>query len=231
MASEDDALLRRELHWKSRTGDRRRPAGANAILAMALVITLALWAITGVVLGRLLAGRPTSSGVVDPISLVVLIVFGVEMFIAAGVAGRIWIAIGPTARSILRPFGILGPWPMLIVGFFVAVSIVAFVAAPFMSTPQPERGTSGRNWHMVTTDRGGVTLDEAVQLCKQTGGLVPRPEDLDALDPPFTGRTTVWLEPPAGENVELMLAPDGTVSREIPPPGQIRRVFVLCFRP
>ena len=81
----DDALLNEELHWRSRPGHRRRPAGANAITAIGLVVTLVLWGITSVALTPFLAGSP-GSGVIDPRSIVVLIVFGVEMFVAAALS-------------------------------------------------------------------------------------------------------------------------------------------------
>lgn len=228
MTTDDDALLQRELHWRSRPNDRRRPPGSNAITAIGIVITLLLWAITGVVLGRVLAGRPTGSGVIDPKSLVVLIVFGVEALIAAGASGRIWVAIGPDARSVLRPFAVLGPWPMLLIGLFAALYVVSFVAAPFLPTT-PEPPTRGHNWHLMDSDQ--VTYEQAIELCKQAGERVPSRDDLTAFDPPYAGGTSAWVERPADENYLLSLTPDGKVARPAPQRGQVWREYVICFRP
>jgi hypothetical protein len=41
-------VLNQEFHWSPRPGHRRRPAGANAITAIGLVVTIVLWTVTGV---------------------------------------------------------------------------------------------------------------------------------------------------------------------------------------
>ena len=227
MSTEEDALLRRELHWQPGPGDRRRPPGSNAISAIGIIITLVQWAITLLVLAPLL-DRPPGSGVIEPSAIIVIIVCGVEMLIAAAVAGRIWAAIGPAARSVLRPFGVLGPIPMMIIAFLAVLYVVSFVAAPFLPR-QAEPATSGRNWRLVDTARGGVTYEEAVEICTQTGERVPSRGDLTAFDPPFPGGTSAWIE--AEEGVLLSLTPDGRVAREVPRPGQSPRNNLICFRP
>ena len=128
---EEEALLQRELHWRSRPGDRRRPAGGNAIIAIGIVFTLVMWAISGLALAAFLGG-PSGSGVIDPKSLVALVVFGVELMVAGAAASRVWVAIGPGARTVLRPFAFLGPWPMLIIGAIAAVMVLSIVASPFV---------------------------------------------------------------------------------------------------
>lgn len=228
---DDEALLERELHWQSRPGDTRRPPGSNAITAIGIVVTLVLWAITGVVSAPFLAG-PSGSGVIDPRAIVVIIVFGVEMLVAAAVAGRVWVAIGPRARRVLRPFGVLGPWPMLGIAFLVVLYVASFVAAPFLpKTPEP--ATSGRNWRLLDTGRGRVTYEEAVQLCEQTGERVPSGDDLAAFDPPFPGGTSAWIAGPAGEVVLLSLTRERAIARHALQPGQrvAPRDNVICFRP
>jgi hypothetical protein len=230
-STEEDALLARELHWQSRPGDRRRPAGSNAITAIGLVITLTLWAITGVVLAPALAGPP-SGDVIDPSAIVFIVVFGIEMLVAVIVAGRVWVAIGPRARSLIRPIAVLGPWPTLIIGFLVAVWIVSFVAAPFLpKTPEP--ATSGRNWRLLDTSRGGVTYEEAVQLCDLSGDRVPSRDDLAAFDPPFAGGTSAWIERPADARDLLSLDPDGRIVQLALQRGQTSpwRRNVICFTP
>lgn len=228
MTTEDDALLQRELHWQSRPGDRRRPPGSNAITAIGLVVTLVLWAITAVVLDRLLAGRPTGSGMIEPSAIIAIIVFGLEMLVAVVVAGRVWVAIGPGARSVLRPIAVLGPWPMLGIAFFAALYVVSFVAAPFLPrTPEPP--TSGRNWRLMDSDQ--VSYEQAIELCKQAGARVPSRDDLTAFDPPYAGGTSAWVERPADENYLLSLTPDGKIARPAPQRGQVWREYVICFRP
>jgi hypothetical protein len=225
----DDALLDEELHWRSRPGHRRRPAGANAITAIGIVITVVLWGITWVLLKPFLAGSP-GSGVIDPKSIVVLIVFGVAMFVAAGLAGRLWVAIGPGARSVLRPIGVLGPWPMLGIAFFTVLFVVSMFAAPFLPK-KPPAATSGRNWRFAKTVRLGVTYEEAVARCKATGERVPSRDDLARFDPPFPRQTTVWLEKPAGADLPIALTSDGQVAHMTAAPGRSPHAYVVCFRP
>ena len=167
---------------------------------------------------------------IDPRGIVFLALYAVELGIAVAVATRVWIAIGPGARAVLRPFGVLGPWPMIAIAFFVAVYIVAIVAAPFLPRTQPP-ATSGRNWQLLDTGSLGVTYEEAVQRCEQTGARVPSRDDLSAFDPPFPSGTEVWLEQPAGADYLLTFTHDGRFARQNPRPGLISREFVVCFRP
>jgi hypothetical protein len=123
----DDELLEEELgsSWTR----RGRPAGANAIIALAVALTLVLWLATLVVMATLLQG-PAGSGVVEPRSLGVLAVLGAEMFIGPALARRLWVAIGPGLRAALRPLGVLGPWPLLLLfGFAALVLIVVLKGA------------------------------------------------------------------------------------------------------
>jgi hypothetical protein len=232
-SNEEWQLLQRELHWRSMPGDRRRPAGSNAITAIGLVITFVLWGITAVVLDRMQDDGPPGSGVIDPSAVVVFGLFGIELLIAAALSGRVWVAIGPRARGLIRPIAVLGPLPTLIIGFFVAVWIVSFVAAPFLPKP-PAPVTSGRNWRLMESGRNGMTYDQAVALCEQTGERVPSRDDIAAFDPPFPGGTSAWIERPADENENVLfsLSPDGRIAREVPWAGQPpSRSNVICFRP
>jgi hypothetical protein len=227
--TEDHTLLSRELDWRSRPGDRRRPPGSNAITAVGIVLTLVQWAVTTLVLAPYLEGPP-GSGVIAPRAIVAILVYGIEMLIAAAVATRVWVAIGPGARTALRPIAVLGPWPMLGIAFLLVLYVASFVAAPFLPKA-PELATSGRNWRLVDTGRGGVTYEQAVELCGQAGERVPSRDDLAAFDPPFPGGTSAWIERPADEGVLLSLIPDGRIARQVPRSGQSSRENVICFRP
>jgi hypothetical protein len=209
-------------------GDRRRPPGSNAVTAIGIVLVLVQWGLTAVLAKPFLDG-PSGSGMIDPKAFLVFIVCGVELLVAAIVAGRVWVAIGPSARSVLRPLGVLGPWPLLFITGFAALYVVALLAAPFLpKTPEP--ATSGRNWRFANTSRYGATYEQAVELCEKSGERVPRREDLAAFDPPFPGGTIVWLEKAADKN--LMVVPDGQVAQGAPQPGQApSRYHVVCFRP
>ncbi len=226
---DDHALLQEELHWRSGPGHSRRPAGTNAITAIGIVITLVLWGITGIVLTPLLSG-PRGSGVIEPRSIVVIVVFGVEMLVAAAVSGRVWVAIGPGARGALRPFGVLGPLPMLVMAFFVVISSASFVLAPFMPRKAAPT-TAGRNWRFVKTDRLGVTYEHAVQMCKEAGERVPSREDLALFDPPFPGLGLVWLEKPPDAKLPIVLDRDLKVGSFSARPGSSPHAYVVCFRP
>jgi hypothetical protein len=222
---DDDALLHEEQHWRSMPGHRRRPAGTNAITAIGIVIVILLWGITAIVF-RPFLDRPSGNGI--PRALVTIVVCGIEALLATAIAGRLWVAIGPGARRALRPFGVLGPWPMLAIGFFATVSLASMVAGPFLRSSRPV--TSGRNWHFVTTDRLGATYEEALELCRRTGDRVPTREDLALFDPPFPRGTSVWLERPEG-TMPLSLTADGRFARLASRPSYAPRDHVVCFRP
>ena len=108
VSDEDD--LARELGWiePNAQRDRRifktRPAGVNAMDAMAGVI----WLVSG---GLALAsvGRVTGAGPVAAAFLVAALL----AFLAVYLSRRIWVAMGSTLRSIVRPLGILGPLPLI----------------------------------------------------------------------------------------------------------------------
>jgi hypothetical protein len=222
---DDEALLNKELYWRSSPGNRTRPAGSNAITAIGLVITLVLWGITAVVIERI-PKEPSPSGMIEPRSLIVLVVFGVEMFVAAMIAGRVWVAIGPGARGILRPLGALGPWPMIGIMFFASVWVIALVVAPFMPDLTPP--SSGRNWRVVAPDRAGVPYEEAARLCDQPGERVPSREDVARFDPPFAAALRVWLEKPAGADLPFGREANGEFALFS---GASHRAHAVCFRP
>jgi hypothetical protein len=60
----------------------------------------------------------------------------------------VWVAIGPQARSVIRPLGVLGPWPMLGIGLLAVLWMVSMVVAPFL----PKPATGGTNWRLAKTD-------------------------------------------------------------------------------
>jgi hypothetical protein len=224
---DDEALLQRELHWRSRPGDRRRPAGSNAITAIGLVLTLVMWGVTTAVLRAVFSGSPE----INP-SAILFIAFAVEMFVAAVVAGRVWVAIGPGPRGLLRPFGVLGPFPMLIIGFFVFLAFASHIAAPFLPrTPRPV--AKGRNWHFAKTAHYGATYAEALELCRQQPGeKVPSFDEIALFDPPFPRDRPVWLERTADMKPNSFLSPEGKISNYITRrPDQPVHTFVVCFRP
>jgi hypothetical protein len=228
---DDDALLNEELHWRSRPGHRRRPPGSNAITAIGLAVTIVLWAITGVAATSYLSG-PSGSGMIDPRAVVMFVVFGVELFAAAVLAGRVWVAIGPAARGVLRPLGVLGPLPMLVIGALTSLYVVSIVLAPFL--PMKSRpASSGLNWRLVETVPNGVTYEEAVARCAASGSeRVPSRDDLADFDPPFSAGARVWLEKPDDAALPIAHDTDGSVVQmasngpDKPPHAQ-----VVCFRP
>lgn len=223
---DDDALLDQELHRSPRSEKRKRLPGANAITAIGLVVTLVLWAITGAGLSTL-GPRTSSSGVMDPMAVPAVLLFGGELFVAGAIARRVWLAIGPGARGILRPLGALGPWPMIGIVSFAALWTAAMLAAPFLPR-KVETPSSGRNWRLAQTGGPGVTYENAVRQCREAGERVPSRGDLEHFDPPFPGGKRVWIEKPADPDVPLALGPDG---RFVHLSGPSHRADVLCFRP
>lgn len=221
---DDDALLNEELHSSGRHGQRGRPPGANAITAIGIVVTLVLWAITAVLLSSFLAGSP-GSGVIEPRSIAALIVFGIEAFVAVGIAGRVWVAIGPDARGLLRPIGVLGPWPMIGIAILLTLAVVSPFVAPFL---EPPAVTTGRNWYFARDAHQDATYENALQQCGQRGGRVPSRDDLDLFDPPFPRGTRVWIEKSAAQDPPLALEPDGQF---VHLPGRTPYANVVCFRP
>lgn len=223
---DDEALLNEELHWSPGSNRRsRRPAGANAITAIGLVLTLVLWAITAALLTRFLEG-PSGSGMIDPKSMVALLVFGIEMFVAGALAGRVWVAIGPGARGLLRPIAVLGPWPMLGIAFFVTVAVVSPFVAPFLPK-KSEVVREGRNWYFARASSPDATYENALTQCRQNRGRVPSRDEIGLFDPPFPRENAVWIAKPEDADQPLELTTDG---RFAPVPGESRR-HVVCFRP
>jgi hypothetical protein len=239
---EDDSLLQQELHWSPNTGPRnkRKPPGANAITAIGMGITLVLWAITGRVLASLFPGPSSSSGMIDPKAIPILLVFGAELFVAGILAGRVWAAIGSRARAMLRPIGMLGPLATFVIFGLLAVWVIAMVAAPFLpkdgaassnaTSAVPRESppvTSGRNWNIVPTENGGATYAEALEGCSQADGRVPSREDLALFDPPFPQSMLVWLAKPEDSDQLLALSAGGQHT------GMARnaRAGVVCIRP
>jgi hypothetical protein len=207
---DDDALLNQELHWSPRPGHRKRPSGANAITAIGLIVTIVLWAVTGVACQSFLSG-PSGGGMIDPRAVLMLVLFGGELLVAAAVAGRVWVAIGPTARGLIRPFGVLGPLPLLVIGGLAGLFVVSMVLAPFLPR-KPASATSGANWRVLEMTGGGVTYEEAVARCAASGSeRVPSRDDLASFDPPYSAGARVWLEKPDDATLPIILDGDGTV--------------------
>jgi len=222
---DDDAQLQEDLHWRSMPGRRRRPPGMNAITAMGIVMVFLLWGITAAVFRPFLERPAGGAGR----ALVVIVVCGIEAMVGMAIAARVWVAIGPDARRGLRPFGVLGPWPMLVIGFFATVSMVSLLTGPFLPSSRPV--TSGRNWHLAKTDRLGATYAEALEICRETGDRVPRREDIALFDPPFPRGTAVWLEWPEGATMPLTLRAEGDLTHLASRSGYTPRSNVVCFRP
>lgn len=183
----DEALLQEELSWRRpRYGRRSRPAGANAISAFGIAYTLVLWVVTFFAVGNV-----SGLGAIG-----MLVVLGIEMLIAAALAGRTWVAIGPGLRAWIRPMAVFGPFPLLI-GAVIAVGMVVAVARGDLPKSTRKAATKGENWEVLPTQ--GVPLAVAESLCESEGARIPSREDLRTLRPRFEGigNAHFWLEQPA----------------------------------
>jgi len=107
-----DELLERELSWTEPWRDVRfvktRPAGVNAMNAIAAVVALVCLGLSLQLVGNVSAERTPGRLVLFTFFCVASGVFGVWA------SRRIWRVIGRVGRAIARPFGLLGPMPLVV---------------------------------------------------------------------------------------------------------------------
>jgi len=107
-----DELLERELSWTEPWRDVRfvktRPAGVNAMNAIAAVVALVCLGLSLQLVGNVSAERTPGRLVLFTFFCVASGVFGVWA------SRRIWRVIGRVGRAIVRPFGLLGPMPLVV---------------------------------------------------------------------------------------------------------------------
>jgi hypothetical protein len=129
----DEEELRRELNWidpdpqRDRRIFKTRPSGVNAMNAIAGIF----WLI-GVALGLAYVERVTGAGAVA-----FCLVAGLLAILSVAISRRLWIGMGSTLRTLLRPFGLLGPLPLLVLlGFSVLVGLNLWRRGLSPSPPQ-----------------------------------------------------------------------------------------------
>lgn len=181
------------------------PPGRHVVTALSAGYAVLLWGVT-LALAVLLSGDAgaTSSGVVSPGTCILLVVMGAEMFVGGALAEKTWLALGPSVRTVLRPFGTLGPTPVFVIGGLVLFAVF-LVATGKISLAELTRKPAGENWVLVVR-AGEVKWPVAQQICSSLGAdwKVPSREDWDACRPPFVGETGQYYwtalpsEPPQG---------------------------------
>lgn len=130
----DHAQLEAELHYKQPVHDTRliktRPPGSNILIASGGILFLLGFTFSGQIFARFfsthLFGRLAAAGLAT-------LVGG---FLGFSIPPRIWRALGPTARALLRPLGYLGGAPF----FFFLLFCLAGVAAGIRTTEGLLRG-------------------------------------------------------------------------------------------
>jgi len=189
MEKDDDVALDEELHWSESRNKglikkllNSKPAGVHAIQLLSSFYTLFMWLVTLMVAAKF-QGRP-SGYVVDPLSLVILLILGIELFVAGPLARRTWIMIGPSLRELSRPYFKYGMWPP-----FFAVLFILILGGKFMSR-HLQFSMTPSNWKIVTPARSSSTeviYGTAVRMCEQEGEewSVPELSDLGRFSPRF----------------------------------------------
>jgi hypothetical protein len=132
----DEEELSRELNWidpdpqRDRRIFKTRPSGVNAMNAIAAIF----WLI-GIALGLAYVERVTGAGAVA-----FCLVAGLLAILSVALSRRLWIGMGSTLRSLLRPFGLLGPLPLLVLlGFSLLVGLNLWKRG---FNPSPKQATS-----------------------------------------------------------------------------------------
>lgn len=192
----DDAQLEEDLSFSPRetfSGKvTRPPPGATAITAFGIIYVAMLWVVTLAAMSQVTHGP--SNAVVSPGTCVTLVVLGAEMFLANALARGTWRVIGATARSLLRPFMVLGPWPFIFVVGFAALVLIAIPRMKFA----PVKGENWRISQLSHAERHGVTFKQALVRCLELGDgwAPPTREELMSLEPAFGGRgdELFWVE-------------------------------------
>ncbi len=194
----DDAQLEEDLSFSPRetfSGKvTRPPPGATAITAFSVIYVAMLWVASLALMANVSALRGPSNAVVSPGACLTLVVLGVELWLASTLARGTWRAIGPTARSLLRPFMVLGPWPFIFVVGFAALMLIAIPRMKFA----PVKGENWRISQLSHAERHGVTFKQALVRCLEMGDgwAPPTREEVALLTPAFGGRgdERFWLE-------------------------------------
>ncbi|MBL9036892.1 MAG: hypothetical protein JNG84_00125 [Archangium sp.] len=136
MFDDDAELLEHELVAPLRggvRGQRGRSArtfrGASAILAFAILYTVGLMLVTMMVWANIGPHEP-SSFVVSPGACGLLVVMGVEFFVAQALATATWRALGPSGRGMIRPLMVFGPMPLVVLIGFGGLLLLALLRGP-----------------------------------------------------------------------------------------------------
>lgn len=248
--SDDADLLAEELAWTATyrevrgwNGKKKRqqtnvtPRGVSAMMALATVYGLAL--VAGTLAWWSRTPHVPSSYVIDPGGCGLLLVLGVELFVARALGRWTWQAVGPQVRAVMRPLMVLGP-----VGFFVVgglgvmlLSGLATAARAGAFTPAP---TAGDNWRYAP-DTAPLGFDAATVRCFELGDAwgVPTAAELAAFRPafrlPFGKRSPhFWLSPATPDGVPLQVRQqcEGFSCRLVNEPAAEAEAMAraLCFR-
>ena len=244
---DDSAELERELAFTPRKTlfgrTERPPPGSHVVTAIGIVYTGLLWIASIGLMSVLGAEARSSSDVVSPGACFALIVLGGEMFLAGILAGWTWRALGPTLRTVLRPFGLLGPWPILIVAV-LAFAYVAGVASGKFRVDGTPILPSGDNWQVAALQgdpKHGVWWSKAEPACAALGPgwRIPTGDEWASLRPPPRAEAGqfFWvassLDPAQGETVRAQCDASNRCAFAPPAPASDPHAVarVLCFKP
>jgi hypothetical protein len=194
----DEDQLNKEINWKRHVkGNPRgifnlRPPGVNAIMCFNIIYVFVLWGVT-ISIAASKRGQP-SGHVVDPSTLGILFILGVELLVAVILGERTWVAIGPSARQLLRPIFKWGPWPGLLGILFLLVFLVRlFGLAPMGGNIKNKTYSPFANWKVVPPRKNlskDVIYAYAVRFCEDhgEGWHVLEESQIPLMSPAFKGR-------------------------------------------
>jgi hypothetical protein len=207
----DEHLLNEELRWRRQKGVRWTPNGVSVMQGLTAAIVVPLG---GLGLELAVALKPANELV--SVALLV-IVCGVALFMSNSAARWLWVAIGPVARTLLRPLGVLGFWPTVLLVFFL-------VSFPFALLRAGRAGVlnrgpfKGPGWVALMADEGRgrfleVKRSDAEARCHALGMVLPTLEEASRVAPQWAGYA--WNR--AGPfHLEHPTSPAMTVLREHP---------------
>lgn len=248
----DHAKLQEELHYTRPRHDTRliktSPPGYNLMIMSGGLLFLTTFALTlqlvrglfrGVLFGDLWAG---------------LIAVAVGGFLGFSVPRRVWIAIGPLARSLLRPFGLLGGYPFLFLCLFGLMllggarrAVTRFASGELtlaeMKKFFEKKPLEGADWEPLWNREGGkrtlpkMSYQEARQGCEDLGPdwRLPTEEDLPFLEKRILHRrlrrTRFFLADANAPGLRSFLTNRETDTLQVFPLDRALEMHALCICP
>jgi hypothetical protein len=202
----DDDQLERELNYMAPRHDRRffktNPSGYNLMIGMGAVFALGGFGLGGVLTLVLLGNGPQGA----PALVATLVGLVVALGMGLALPRKLWVAIGPTGRTLLRPLGYLGAFPVIVAALLGLSLLASGIRAVQSGVPVSklfsglretlaEGPLRGEDWQVLSRLQGrqevpqSMTLAEARKACAALGKgwRLPLPEDADFVRQRVTG--------------------------------------------